>query len=84
MLLIPACLLYLIRTLGSNRHANCGPPMIVIHTYIHTYNANFQTGSCLKNRATVLGNLISIIINDVVSIVISLINGDGTASFTVT
>ena len=30
MPLIHACLLYLIRTLGSNRHANCGPPMIVI------------------------------------------------------
>ena len=37
-LLIPACLFYLTRTLGRNRHAICGSPMIVIHTYIHTYN----------------------------------------------
>ena len=34
-LLIPACLFYLTRTLGRNRHAICGSPMIVIHTYIH-------------------------------------------------
>ena len=33
-LLIPACLFYLTRTLGRNRHAICGSPMIVIHTYI--------------------------------------------------
>ena len=38
VLLIPACLFYLTRTLGRNRHAICGSPMIVIHTYIHTYN----------------------------------------------
>ena len=37
VLLIPACLFYLTRTLGRNRHAICGSPMIVIHTYIHTY-----------------------------------------------
>ena len=36
VLLIPACLFYLTRTLGRNRHAICRSPMIVMHTYIYT------------------------------------------------
>ena len=37
VLLIPACLFYLTRTVGRNRHAVCGSPMSVGNTYIQTY-----------------------------------------------
>ena len=41
VLLNPACLLHLIRTLGSNRHPNCGPPMILMQ-----YNTIQLFGHC--------------------------------------
>ena len=62
VLLIPACLFYLTRTLGRNRHAICGSPMIVIHTYIHTYtyvtDLGYMSGKNRKFRTDKFTNSI--------------------------